>query len=79
MPLLQTVKMIMILKNNSGGKRWHCAGQEVLICTNGGKKIHLFKSYIVTQFMCVLFAVIHGNTLLENLLSVIETHFQTTY
>ena len=31
-------------------------------------------SHIVTQFMGVLFGVIHTNTLLENLLAVIVTH-----
>ena len=31
-------------------------------------------SHIVTQFMVVLFGVIHSRTLLESLLSVIETH-----
>ena len=31
-------------------------------------QIQLFKSYIVTQFMDILFCVIHTRTLLENLL-----------
>ena len=59
--------MIRILKNNSGGKlQWHYAGQEVLICTNGGK--NLIVRHVVAQFMDVLLGVIHTNTLILNLL-----------
>ena len=50
------------------------------IKNNTGSKMHLLRqksscsSHIVTQFMDVLFGVIHSRTLLESLLSVIVTH-----
>ena len=65
--------MVAILKNNSGGKmQW-------AICWSGNSDLHLLRqnsncsSHIVTQFMDVLFDVIHSSTLLESLLSVIVT------
>ena len=67
---LQTVETIRILKNNSGGKmQW-------AICWSENSHLHLlrqksiYSSHIVTQFMDVLFGVIHFRTLLENLLHV---------
>ena len=50
------------------------------ICWSGNSHLHLLRqksncsNHIVTQFMDVLFGVIHTRTLLENLLSVIVTH-----
>ena len=50
------------------------------ICWSGNSHLHLLRqkfncsSHIVTQFMDVLFGVIHSITLLESLLSVIVTH-----
>ena len=61
---LQTVEMIKILKNNSGGK------MQLAICWAGSSNLHLRRqksnssSYIVTQFMDVLIGVIHSTTLL---------------
>ena len=49
------------------------------ICWSGSSNLHLLRqkpnylSHIVTQFMDVLFGVIHTRTLSENLLSVIDT------
>ena len=42
------------IKKNSGGKmRWQCAGQEVLICTYGGKN-QLFMLYCYPNYGCAL-------------------------
>ena len=49
-------------------------------CWSGSSHLHLWRqntncsSHIVSIFTDVLFGVIHTNTLLENLLSVIVTH-----
>ena len=71
---LLTVNIIRILKNNLGGKmQW-------AICWSGSYHLYLLRqksncsSHIVTQFMDVLFGVIHSRTQLENLLTVIVTH-----
>ena len=53
---------------------------QLVICWTESSHLHQwrqnsnFSSDIVTQFMGVLFGVIHAKTLLENLLSVIMTH-----
>ena len=53
---------------------------QLAICWSGSSHLHLLRqksncsSHIVTEFMDVLFGVIHYRTLLENLLSVIVTH-----
>ena len=50
------------------------------ICWSGNSNLRLLRqksncsSHIVTQFIDVLFGVIHSRTLLESLLSVIVTH-----
>ena len=72
--MLQTVEMIRILKNNSGGKIQYAIGWL------GNSHLRLLRqksncsSHIVTKFRDVLFDVIHSRTLLESLLSVIVTH-----
>ena len=74
MSWLLTVEMIRIFKNNSGGK------MQLAICWSGSSHFHLWRqkfncsSHFVTQFIDVLFGVIHSRTLLEILLSVIVTH-----
>ena len=50
------------------------------ICWSGNSHLHQLRqksncsSHIVTQFMDVLFGVIHSRTLLGSLMSVIVTH-----
>ena len=71
---LQTVEMIRILKNSSGGKML------LAIYWSKSSHSHLLRqksncsSHIVTPFVDVLFGIIHTRTLLENLLSVLVTH-----
>ena len=58
---------------------------QLAICWSVSSHLHLLRqksncsSQIVTQFMDVLFGVIHSRTLLENLLSVIVKHIQASY
>ena len=67
-------EMIRTLKKQFRGK------MQLAICWSRSSHLHLLRqkfncsSHIVTQFMDVLFGVIHSRTLLENLLSVIVTH-----
>ena len=65
MSYLQTVEMIMTLKNNSGGK------MQLAIYWSRSSHLHLWRqksncsSHIVTLFIHVLFGIIHTITLLE--------------
>ena len=53
---------------------------QMAICLSGSSYLHQWRhksnysSHDVTQFMDVLFGVIHTSTLLENILSGIVTH-----
>ena len=53
---------------------------QLALCWSGSSHLHLLRqksncsSHIITQFMDVLFGVIHARTLLENLPSVIMIH-----